>query len=127
MAGIYRLHWFATSQWIILARRCVEKSKDLSACPDLLELLTRIALELRNYSFNCQADLDDRVFRALKPDQPEIYQFFCGILRFRQDDRQSDWNYTNSMRYKPQPLKLNVKPVKKANWAAISQVTRGLT
>ncbi|KAK4244292.1 hypothetical protein C7999DRAFT_44010 [Corynascus novoguineensis] len=97
VAGIYRLHWFATSQWIILVRRCVEKSNDLSAYPDLLELLTRLALELRNHSFNGQVpDLNDRVFRAMEPDRPEISQIVCGILQFRQDDKQSDWNYTNS-------------------------------
>ncbi|KAH6626209.1 hypothetical protein B0J18DRAFT_443769 [Chaetomium sp. MPI-SDFR-AT-0129] len=97
VAGIYRLHWFATSQWIILVRRCVEKSKDLSAYPDLLELLTRLVRELRNSSFSGQeVDLNDRVFRAMTPNRPEIPQFVCGILQFRQDDKQSDWNYTNS-------------------------------
>ncbi|KAK4100943.1 hypothetical protein N658DRAFT_559135 [Parathielavia hyrcaniae] len=97
MAGLYRLHWFATSQWVILARRCVEKSNDLSAYPDFLELLTRLALELRNYSFNGQVpDLNDRVLRAMGPDRPEISQIVCGVLQFRQDDKQSDWNYTNS-------------------------------
>ena len=97
MAGIYRLHWFATSQWIILVRRCVEKSKDLSVYPDLLELLTRLALELKNYSFNGQVDLNDRVFRTMESEQPEISQFVSGILQFRNHDNQSDWNYTNSM------------------------------
>ncbi|KAK0714452.1 hypothetical protein B0T21DRAFT_375908 [Apiosordaria backusii] len=96
LAGIYRLHWYATSQWVVLVRRCVEKSKDLSAYPDLLELLTHLVLELRSHSFNGQVDFNDRVIRAMVPDRPEISQFVCGILQFRQDDRQADWNYTNS-------------------------------
>lgn len=97
MAGTYRLHWFAVSQWVSLVRRCVERFKDLSAYPDLLELLTRLVMELRNYSFSGQVDLNDRIFRALKPDEPELSEFVCGILQFRQDDKQSDWNYTSSM------------------------------
>jgi hypothetical protein len=97
VAGIYRLHWFATSQWITLVRRCVEKSKDLSAFPDLLKLLTRMALELKNSSFQGRVDPKDRVFRTLDPDRPEISQLIRGILQFRRDDKQPDWNYTNSM------------------------------
>jgi hypothetical protein len=70
----------------------------------LLELLTRLMLELRNDSFNAQVDHNDRVFQTMEPDRPEISQFACGILQFRQDDKQSDWNYTNSMLSKLQPL-----------------------
>lgn len=109
MAGIYRLHCFATSQWIFFVRRCVEKSNHLSAYPDLLELLTRLALERTNYSFDGQVDFKDRVFRTMLPDRPEISQFVCGILQFRQDDKQSDWNYTNSMSRKLQPLDTKAK------------------
>ncbi len=113
MAGIYRLHWFAISQWITLVRRCVEKSKDLSAYPDLLELLIRLVFELRNHSFSGQeVDLNDGDFRTMTQNWPEISQFIRGILQFRQDDKQSDWNYTNSMLRKPQPLNLKVREVK---------------
>jgi hypothetical protein len=49
-------------------------------------------------------DHNDRVFQTMEPDRPEISQFACGILQFRQDDKQSDWNYTNSMLSKLQPL-----------------------
>ncbi|KAL2130331.1 hypothetical protein VTI74DRAFT_6582 [Chaetomium olivicolor] len=96
VAGKYRLQWFATSQWITLTRRCVEASKDLSAYPDLLLLLTRLTLELRNDRFEGSVHLKDRVFRNIDPSQPEISEVICGILQFREDDRHVDWNYTNS-------------------------------
>lgn len=95
-------------------------SKDLSAYQDLLELLTRLALELRSDSFNGQVDLNDRVFRTMEPERPEISQFVCGILQFRQDDKQSDWNYTNSMLRKPQTPRLEGHTSQKANWTVIS-------
>jgi hypothetical protein len=40
----------------------------------------------------------------MEPEQPEIFQIVCGILQFRQDDKRSDWNYTNSTLRKLQPL-----------------------
>lgn len=96
VAGKYRLHWFATSQWTALISRCfVEASKGPSAYPDLLELLTRLALEVRNYGFKGQIDGKEGIFQCLKSNWPEVFDIICGVLAFRQDDRQSDWNYTN--------------------------------
>lgn len=107
VAGKYRLHWFATSQWTAIISRCfVEASKDISAYPDLLELLTRLALELRNYGFKGQIDRKERIFQSLESDWPEIFNIICGVRAFRQDDRQTDWNYTNgrfSVAPSPQP------------------------
>jgi len=96
VAGKYRLHWFATSQWIALINCCVGASEDLSAYPDLLVLLTRLALELRNYGFKGRIDHKVGVFQSLKSDWPEICNIIGGSLAFRQDERQADWNYTNS-------------------------------
>jgi hypothetical protein len=105
VAGKYRLHWFATSQWTSLISRCfVEASKDLSAYPDLLELLTRLALELRNYGFKEQINHKEGIFQSLESNWPEISNIICGVLAFRQDDRQTDWNYTNgTFRVAPSP------------------------
>jgi hypothetical protein len=97
LSGRYRLHWFATSQWITLIRRCVDECNDLSAYPALLALLTRLALELTNYRFKYQIGLKDEAFRAIESDWPEISQIIRGVLQFRQDERQTDWNYTNGL------------------------------
>ena len=84
-------------QWTAITRRCVvEKSKNLSASPDLLALLTRLATELKNYSFEGLVELKDPAFRSIESDWPEISQIICGVLQFRRDNRQTDWNYTNS-------------------------------
>ncbi|KAL1857635.1 hypothetical protein Daus18300_010275 [Diaporthe australafricana] len=100
VAGKYRLHWFATSQWTALISRCfVEASKDLSAYPDLLELLTRLALELRNYGFKGQISRKEGIFQSLESNWPEISNMICGVLAFRRDDRQTDWNYTNASKW----------------------------
>ncbi|SPO07346.1 uncharacterized protein DNG_10040 [Cephalotrichum gorgonifer] len=95
LTGKYRLHSYATSQWIELTRRCIEHSKDLSAYPDLLALLFRLSLELRNYSFKNQVNLKDPAFEGIGSEHLEISQIVCGVLQFRQDERQTDWNFHN--------------------------------
>lgn len=95
LAGKYRLHWFAFTQWISLSRSCIAESKDLSAYPDLGELLFRLALELKNYLFESKVSLKDAILRQMEPDWPEIVHIVCGIMQFRQDDDQADWNYMN--------------------------------
>jgi hypothetical protein len=95
LAGRYRLHWFAASQWITLTKHCVEQSNDLSAYPDLLVQLKLLQLELRNYSFEGQIDLKDVGFQSIQSKWPEISQFINGVLQFRQRKGQVDSNYTN--------------------------------
>lgn len=95
--GKYRLHSYVTSQWIELTRRCIEHSKDLSAYPDLLELLTRLALELRNYNSKNQVIVKDPIFEGVTGELLEISQIVCGALQFRQDERQTGWNYSNGV------------------------------
>lgn len=97
LAGKYRLQWFAMSQWITLTRRCVEMSKGLSAYPHLLVLLTRLTFELRNDRFTGDVDPQDRVLRHIDPSLPEISETVCGVMKFREDEEQDDWNYQNGM------------------------------
>ena len=99
LSGKYRLLWFTMSQWIVLSRHCIETSNNLIADPQVLELLTRVALELRNYHFQGQISLKDSHFQSLESEWPEIYQMICGVLEFQRDDRHTDWNVTNSMPY----------------------------
>ena len=84
------------SQWSALARSCVEMSKNRSASPELLELLIRFTLERRNYRFEGKVETKDTAFPDIAPEWPELSQFVCGVLQFRRDDRQMDWNYSNS-------------------------------
>jgi hypothetical protein len=95
LAGKYRLHWFATRQWIAVTRRCIEKSKDLSAYPELLELLVRFALELRNDKFNGEVDMKKDLFPSIGSEWPEISGIMCGILQFYRDERQTEWTYSS--------------------------------
>jgi hypothetical protein len=96
LAGRYRLHWFATRHWVTLIRRCVEQSRDLSAHPDLLELLKQLVLELGNQRFDVQVNVSDSVFTVIEADNPAISQLIRGILQLRQDEGWTDWAYTNS-------------------------------
>ena len=96
LQGRYRLHWFATSQWINLVKQCIQESEDLSAYPDLLEMLARFATELDNPRFDSSVDFQDRVFRNIQQDHPAISRAMRGVLQFRKDDQQVDWNFSNS-------------------------------
>lgn len=96
LAGRYRLHWYAFTQWIGLTRSCLEISRDLSVYPDLRELLCRVALELRNFQFKEQISSRDILFRDIQTDWPEIVHIICGVSQFLKDDNQTDWNVSNS-------------------------------
>lgn len=97
IAGRYRLHWFATRQWITLVRRCIEVTYDLSTYPDLLELLLQMTEVLQNNSFKNHIEYRDVTFQGIQSRLPEVSQVICGILQFRQDKEQADWNYTNGL------------------------------
>ena len=110
LTGRYRLHWFATSQWIALTKRCVEKPKDLSVNTDLLNLLTQLAAELRNQNFIGQKDLKDVAIQSIST-WPEISQIIGGVLQFRLDDRHTDWNFTNGVFILSQPILLEANHI----------------
>lgn len=76
--------------------RCLEEPGDSSAYPDLLTLLMRLAVELGNPRFESQTDAPKAtVPRKLQSDYPEIFRIICGGLRFLEDERRCEWNYTN--------------------------------
>ncbi|KAF3760334.1 hypothetical protein M406DRAFT_269589 [Cryphonectria parasitica EP155] len=95
LAGRYRLHWFAFTQWIALTKSCIEESKDLSAYPDLRELLCRLVVDLSNSDFEGEVDLEDTILGDIESGWPDIVHMVCGVSQFRQDDSQADWDYTN--------------------------------
>lgn len=121
LEGRYRLHWFATSQWINLVKHCIQESEDLSAYPDLLEMLARLATELDNPRFDSSVDFQDRVFRKIQLDHPSISRAMRGVLQFRKDDQQVDWNFSNSKL----PLGLSCCPL--SSIAVLSQPSTNKT
>lgn len=110
LRGKYRLHWFALGQWIALVKRCVESSKDRSASHELLELLLRLALERRNHNFHGEIEVKDLIFRDIAPEWPELSQYICGVLQFRRDDKQADWEYSNCKLSGARPCQLAKLP-----------------
>lgn len=99
LEGKYRLHWFAFTQWIALTRTCLEQSKDLSAYPDMRELLCRVALELRNFRFRQEITSNDSLFHEIEAEFPEIVHIVCGVSQFRKEEDQTYWNMTNRKSY----------------------------
>lgn len=104
LAGRYRLHWFAFTQWIALTRSCLEQSKDLSVYPDLSELLCRVALELRNFRLKEQITSKDILFHEIEAEFPEIVHIVCGVSQFRKEEDQAYWNMTNRKLSIPSPF-----------------------
>lgn len=95
LTGKYRLHWFAFTHWVALIRPCIKQSRDLSDYEDLRELLCRLALELRNYRFEGSISLKDVILQEIESTWPEIMYIVSGVMQFRQDDNQNDWNFDN--------------------------------
>ncbi|KAI3319186.1 hypothetical protein HD806DRAFT_295960 [Xylariaceae sp. AK1471] len=95
LAGKYRLFWFAMSQWIALTMRCAEESKNLSTYPNLQALLLWLALKLKNDRFEKQTNVQEVAFQDFELGCPQISQIIDGVLQFRRDEMQIEWNYTN--------------------------------
>lgn len=93
LEGRYRLHWFATNEWLAATNRCIKKLKDPSAHEDFSQLLLEAALELRNYNFTETVKTENILPSAL--NSPEISHIICGIAEFRQNEKQTEWSYSN--------------------------------
>lgn len=85
--GLYRLHWFATTQWIELLQEC---ERLLSTCDfpeSLLLALKRFAHECENGNFESTVDLATQSeFSALEQKEPALHELLAQELHFRRMD-----------------------------------------
>lgn len=91
LSGLYRLHWFATTQWIVLLQEC---ERLLGSCdfPESLNLaLKQFVRECVNGNFEGTVSLTNQPnFSALKQKEPELHELLVQELYFRRMDV-GDW------------------------------------
>lgn len=93
LSGIYRLHWFATTQWIVLLQEC-EKLLGNSDLPEsLLLALKHFVHECENGNFEATVGLNsqsDHEFSTLSQKEPSLHKLLVQELHFRRMDV-GDW------------------------------------
>lgn len=93
LSGIYRLHWFATTQWVVLLQEC-EKLLGSSDLPEsLLVALKHFVHECENGNFEGTLGLNsqsDHEFSTLRQKEPSLHEILVQELYFRRMDV-GDW------------------------------------
>ncbi|OOQ87200.1 NACHT domain protein [Penicillium brasilianum] len=91
MTGLYRLHWFATTQWIVLLQECERLLGSCDFPESLLLALRRFAHECENGNFERRVYLTTQSeLSALKHTEPTIHELLVQELHFQRMDV-SDW------------------------------------
>ncbi|KAJ5175558.1 NACHT nucleoside triphosphatase [Penicillium canariense] len=93
LTGLYRLHWFATTQWIVLLQECERLLGSCDLPEPLLLALKHFAHECENGNFEGTVDLSsqsDHEFSTLRQKEPALQRLLVQELHFRRMDV-GDW------------------------------------
>lgn len=91
LSGLYRLHWFATTQWIVLLQECESLLGSRDFPESLVLALKHFAHECENGNFEGAVDLTNQPdFSALKQKEPALHELLVQELYFRRMDV-GDW------------------------------------
>ncbi|KAH8668654.1 hypothetical protein BX600DRAFT_538673 [Xylariales sp. PMI_506] len=95
LSGQYRLHGFVAQNWISLVKPYINQPGTMREHSHLVELLTRLALELNNYQYRAVTDYTKSAFKAIEEEWPEICHVLHGTVQFLCDETKFTWNYKN--------------------------------
>jgi hypothetical protein len=93
LSGIYRLHWFATTQWIVLLQKCEKLLGSFDLPESLLIALKHFVYECENGNFEGTVGLSsqsDHDFTILRQKEPSLHELLVQALHFRRMDV-GDW------------------------------------
>ncbi|KAI0198370.1 hypothetical protein F4808DRAFT_462839 [Astrocystis sublimbata] len=97
VAGKYRLQSFASSQWVALVTRSGrDMQHDTSIHTELVDLIIQVLRKLKNDKFEHHETESDLVYHDLDWGDNDISEVISDTWRFRQDDRQTDWTFSNN-------------------------------
>jgi hypothetical protein len=98
LSGAYRLHNFATTQWIELVKRYARLSGSQPLSNELTSLLGLLVSERESLEFNNEAELVNQPdLSRLKPDQPDLYSVLCTVVHFRKKCTQAEYHIGKGM------------------------------
>lgn len=86
LSGAYRLHWFASTQWVEILRHCAISLHDRAPPDDLITTLKTFGERRENTTFqdssSSYGDWSSDHFEAFKGKHPEIYRLLDQTLKF---------------------------------------------
>ena len=86
LSGIYRLHWFATTQWVVLLQECEKLLGSFDLPESLLVALKHFVHECENGNFEATLGLNsesDHEFSTLRRKEPSLHEILVQELYFR--------------------------------------------
>ena len=91
--GMYRLHWFATKEWVNLVAHDITGSNYPLKESILFEKVQRLSADLRNpkYEWSLTKSAADTSHEKV----PSARHLLRKEVEFLQDEKQYQWNYTN--------------------------------
>jgi len=93
ISGRYRLLGYFAFHWSALTLPIIRQI-GINFGYRFSNLLTRVALDAKNYEFD--GDIDS-LYSPFKNDElqrmsPESYEMLCSVFKFHLDERSADWN-----------------------------------
>jgi hypothetical protein len=98
ISGRYRLLGYFASHWPAITLPYARKTRWGRIDPRFSDLLTQVAIYVRNYVFKSDNNSPENAFEneSLQRKSPEGYEILCAVFQFRLDERSADWNLSNS-------------------------------
>lgn len=96
ISGRYRLLGYFAFHWPAMTLPYARETDYI--IPEFSELLTRLALDARNYEFEGDTDSPENSFQNedLQRISSEGYEMLCAGFQFHLNERSADWNLGNS-------------------------------
>lgn len=101
VSGRYRLLGYFAFHWSALTLPVLRQVNFRFS-----DLLTRVALDAKNYEFDGDIGSLDSPFKSeiLQRSSPEGYEMLCSVFKFHLDERSADWNLGNGKQASVEPL-----------------------
>ena len=98
LSGGYRLHTFATSQWVGLVRKCTGMLRGRTPPDELIASLEHFITERENMGYKGLSDHTPEYgeLESFKEKWPRLHTILCRVLKFRQLDV-GDWRFDEGM------------------------------
>jgi hypothetical protein len=98
LSGGYRLHAFATSQWVGLVRKCAGMLRNRTPPDELITLLEHFITERENMGYTGLSDhaLEYGELEPFKEKWPRLHTILCRTSKYRQLDV-GDWRFDEGM------------------------------
>jgi hypothetical protein len=99
LSGAYRLHGFATSQWVGLVTQYAMLYEKQTPPDELVKQLDSVITERKNFEFEGQFEDNSNLtdLDLFKKRWPEMHAYLCSALKFQRQRDRADWRISESI------------------------------